>query len=260
MIPIFKSHCSIGKSILTLEHPDNVDDEGSDSIFSIAQENNLSQIILVEDSLIGFLQAQKTCEQLGIQLIFGLRLNVCHKLSKNKKENAKCTHKAIVFAKNDEGCKLLNQIYSKAFCDGGGVIDSGGLKKLWDEESLSLAVPFYDSFIFMNTLHFCSCVPDFTFTQPTFFIEQNFLPFDLHMARKVRSYCSGNNFNLEAVKSIYYKDRKDFEAFQTYKCICNRRYKQRTLTVPNIDHLASPEFCFESYKNEVSERNKDEVS
>jgi hypothetical protein len=229
-------------------------DGGSDSVFSIAKDGDLGRVVLVEDSLVGFLQAQKTCETLGIQLIFGLRLNVCHKLSKDKSENSKCTHKIIVFAKNDSGCKLLNQIYSKAFCDGDGIIDSAGLKLLWNEDSLSLAVPFYDSFLFMNTLHFCNCVPDFSFTRPTFFIEQNFLPFDLHMINRVESYCSNHNFNLEKVKSIYYKDRKDFESFQTYKCICNRRYKQRTLTVPNIDHLASAEFCWESYleNHEVS--------
>ena len=247
MIPLFKSHSSIGKSILTLNHPDFCKDGGSDSIFSIAKENKLDQVTIVEDSLIGFLQAQKVCESLDIQLIFGLRLNVCHKLSKNKKDNSKCTHKVIIFAKNDDGCKLLNKIYSQAFCEGDGIIDSKNLKKLWSEDDLSLAVPFYDSFIFMNTLHFCNCVPDFSFTSPTFFIEQNFLPFDLHMINKVESYCSEHNFNSEKVKSIYYNRRKDFEAFQTYKCICNRRYKQRTLSVPNIDHLASPEFCWESY-------------
>ena len=254
MIPLFKSHYSIGKSILTIDHPDSVASDGADSILNIAQENNLKQVTIVEDSLIGFLQAQKLCAELNIQLIFGLRLNVCHKLSKNKKDNAKCTHKVIIFAKNDSGCKLLNKIYSKAFCDGDGIIDSKGLKDLWIEDSLSLAVPFYDSFIFMNTLHFCNCVPDFSFTSPYFFIEQNYLPFDLKMIDKVQSYCDSNNLQSVPVKSIYYKNKEDFEAFQTYKCICNRRYKQRTLSVPNIDHLASPEFCWESYleNNEIS--------
>jgi DNA polymerase III alpha subunit len=253
MIPLFKSHSSIGKSILTLNHPDSVKDGGSDSIFSIAKDNKLKRVTIVEDSLIGFLQAQKVCEALDIQLIFGLRLNACHKLSKNKKDNSDCTHKLIVFAKNDDGCKLLNKVYSQAFCEGDGIIDSKNLKKLWNEDALSLAVPFYDSFIFMNTLHFCNCVPDFSFTKPYFFAEQNHLPFDLHINRQVESYCSNQNFDVIQVKSIYYNKKKDFEAFQTYKCICNRRYKQRTLSVPNIDHLASPEFCFESYlENEVS--------
>jgi DNA polymerase III alpha subunit len=247
MIPLFKSHYSIGKSILTLDHPESCKEDGSDSIFSIASQSDLSRVTIVEDSLVGFLQAQKTCEELNIRLVFGLRLNICHKLSKDKKDNFKCTHRVIIFAKNDDGCKLLNKIYSKAFCDGEGTIENKDLKGLWDEDSLSLAIPFYDSFIFMNTLHFCSCVPEFSFTNPYFFIEQNYLPFDLQVANKVRLYCENNNFESVLVKSVYYKDKKDFKAFQTYKCICNRRYKQRTLSVPNIDHLASPEFCWESY-------------
>jgi len=253
MIPLFKSHCSIGKSILTLNSPEDALDQGSDSVFSIAEEGKLKQLVLVEDSLIGFLQAQKISKELNIQLIFGLRLSTCHKLSKDKKDNNKCSHKVIVFAKDDDGCKLLNKIYSKAFCDGDGIIESKELKKLWNDKHLSLSIPFYDSFIFMNTLYFCSCVPDFSFTKPYFFIEQNYLPFDPQIASKIKSYCSENNFESVETKSIYYKNLRDFEAFQTYKCICNRRYKQRTLTVPNIDHLASPYFCWESYiKNNES--------
>ena len=40
MLALFKSHYSIGKSILTLKHPEKVEDGGPDSIFSIAKENN----------------------------------------------------------------------------------------------------------------------------------------------------------------------------------------------------------------------------
>ena len=118
---------------------------------------------------------------------------------------------------------------------------------MWSEEDLTLAIPFYDSFIFKNTLHFCSCIPDFSFCKPTFFLEDNHLPFDLIIREKVFEYCKKNNYPTEETKSIFYETKEDFEAFQTYKCICSRRFKQRTLSVPNFDHLASPEFSFESY-------------
>ena len=205
------------------------------------------EIYLVEDSLIGFLQANKISNDLGIQLIFGLRLSVTHKISSNKQENKLCTHKVIVFAKNDEGCKLLNKIYSKAFSDHDGVILSKDLKSLWSEDNLLLSIPFYDSFIFMNTLYFCTCVPDFSFASPTFFIEDNLLPFDFIIKEKVLEYCEKYNHQHILTKSIYYKDRSDFEAFQTYKCICQRKSRQRTLNVPNIDHFGSAEFCMQSY-------------
>ena len=49
MLPLFKSHYSIGKSILTLNHPDKFEEGGPDSIFKIAQDHDLEQVILVED-------------------------------------------------------------------------------------------------------------------------------------------------------------------------------------------------------------------
>jgi DNA polymerase III alpha subunit len=243
MLALFKSHYSIGKSILTLNHPDKSKSGGPDSIFSIAK--NQQEIILVEDSLIGFLQAQKTAESLNKKLIFGLRISCSHEESHT---DSSCIHKIIIFAKNDQGCKKLNSIYSHAFCNNAGVLDLNYLKNHWCNDSLFLCVPFYDSFIFMNTMYFCSCIPDFNFCAPTFFIENNFLPFDQRIESKVKEYCVQFNFNTELVKSIYYNKISDFSAYQTYKCICApKRGKQRTLDVPNIDHLSSPEFCYESY-------------
>jgi DNA polymerase III alpha subunit len=76
MLPLFKSHYSIGKSILTLDDPKKTTEDGSDSIFKIAKDNSLTQIILVEDTLIGFFEAFKRSKELGIQLVFGLRLSM----------------------------------------------------------------------------------------------------------------------------------------------------------------------------------------
>ena len=243
MIALFKSHYSIGKSILTLDHPDKVKEGGSDSIFNITQGAN--QVVLVEDSLVGFLQAQKTAESLGVQLIFGLKMNCSHEAVDD--DGQYCSHKIIIFAKNDKGCKLLNSIYSDAFCNNEGTLILSKLKNMWDEDSLSMAVPFYDSFIFMNSMHFCNCIPDFSYCKPTFFIESNDLPFDDFIKNKVIDYCKTFNYDHEMTKSIYYKNRSDFEAYQTYKCICSKKFRQRTLAVPNFDHLGSPEFCYESF-------------
>lgn len=243
MLALFKSHYSIGKSILTLDHPENKKEGGPESIFGISKEK---QIVLVEDSLIGFLQAQKVAKSLDVHLIFGLRISASHELQEAN-EKSKCTHKIIIFAKNDQGCKMLNSIYSKAFCESGGVISFNSLKELWNDDYLSLSIPFYDSFIFMNSLHFCSCIPDFSFTKPRFFIEENLLPFDLDIKSKVLSYCKKEGYDFDLSKTIYYHKKSDFSAYQTYKCICSKKFKQRTLDVPNFDHLASPEFCYESY-------------
>lgn len=245
MIPLFKTDCSIGRSILTLNDPSDKEG-GADSVFSIAQEHGIEKLVLVEDSLIGFLKAHYKCKELGIDLIFGLRLEICNHVDEDKPVNK---HKIIIFAKNDKGCKLLNQIYSDAYAEGDGCIPMKNLSKNWEGDNLDLCIPFYDSFIFNNALTFNSCIPDFSFAGPTFFIENNDLPFDQHLYNLVKSYCEENNFSIQEVKSIYYKNREDFDAYQTYKVICGRAGfgRQRTLEVPNLDHMGSKEFCFESY-------------
>jgi len=248
MIALFKSHYSIGKSILTLSHPSKVQEDGPQSVFSIAE--NEDSITLVEDSLVGFLQAQKTAESMGKHLIFGLRISCSHLEVSTDSDSPTnhCCHKLIIFAKNDVGCSLLNKIYSHAFCNNDGVIDIPSLKEMWSNEDLQMAIPFYDSFIFMNSMHFCSCIPDFSFCDPHFFLENNYLPFDQQIRSKVIDYCENFKYNYSESKSIYYNKKEDFEAYQTYKCICAKRNgKQRTLSVPNFDHLSSPEFSYESY-------------
>ena len=252
MIPLFKSHFSIGKSILTLSSSENHEDS-SDSIFSICSSNNINKVVLVEDSLTGFLEAFKNSSELGLQLIFGLRISICDNIEDPNESNS---HKVVVFCKNADGYKLLTKIYSFAFTQGNGKIDFKNLKILWSSDDLLLFIPFYDSFIFRNNLTFASCIPDFSGLSPSFFIERNDLPFDALLEDKVIDFCKSNGYNTEVAKSIFYKNRDDFESYQTYKCICNRRFgKGIGLDKPNLDHCGSREFCFESWlelENEIT--------
>ena len=165
-----------------------------------------------------------------------------------KEESSNSRHKIIIFAKNSQGCKSLNSIYSEAFSKAFNAVDQKILKKYWNNKNLALAVPFYDSFIFNNTMKFSSCTPSFSFTKPTFFLENNGLPFDLFLRSNVIKYAKENNFNTEDTKSIYYKNKKDVSALQTYKCITGRTFGNKTLSKPNLDHFGSNEFCFESWK------------
>ena len=249
MLPLFKYHFSIGKSILTLEK------DSKRSIFSLASSSELKELILVEDSLIGFLEARKTSKDLGIDLRFGLRVSMGNGslFSEALKNEDNCVHKVIVFAKNSEGCKILNKIYSNAFCEGNGVLNESFLRNIWEEDCLKLAIPFYDSFIYNNTVLFASCMPDLDFTKPTFFIEDNGLPVDFLVTPEVESYCSKHSLETIKAKSIYYPNRNDFLAYQTYKCICNRTYQSRTLDKPNFDHQGSDKFCFEEWKEQVKQ-------
>ena len=174
MIALFKSHFSIGKSILTLDDPITQKEGGADSIFSIAVENNLKEIVLVEDSLTGFLQAKKNADKLDIKLVFGLRINMKEDgLIDPKEESLNSSHKVILFARNAKGCQLINKIYSEAFTKNHNCVDHKLLKKHWSSRSLIMAIPFYDSFIYNNLMKFSNCTPNFDFCKPIFFIENN---------------------------------------------------------------------------------------
>ena len=59
-----------------------------------------------------------------------------------------------------------------------------------------MVLPFYDSFIFNNIMSFSSCIPDFSFCSPTFFVEDN-------------NYCRVLLFNKEAPIFEYYSKNKE---------------------------------------------------
>lgn len=246
MLPLFKSHYSISKSILTLEKADTSKQNGPDSIIDIALENNLKEVWLVEDSMTGFMEAYKNCQESKLNLRFGVRLTLCENMEKKDEDSLKTHQKIIVFMRNTEGYKDLIKLYSKAATEGFYYLprlDCKVLKKLWNKDNLSLSIPFYDSFIFKNSLYFDTCIPEFEFTEPTFFIEDNGLPFDYLIKQNVEKYSKASNFETVLTKSIYYKKREDFKAFMTFKCIHNRT----SLEKPNLEHMSSAEFCFESY-------------
>lgn len=248
MTPIFKSCYSIGKSILTLD--DGSSDGGPDSIIEICKENGLKTLVLVEDSMTGFMKAVNLCKKAKINLVFGLRLNCCNEINN---ETAKSDHKIIIFAKNDSGCKLLNEIVSYSQIEGNDKVDFKYLNSVWDDNCLQMAIPFYDSFIFNNNMHLSNCLPDLSVIKPIFFLEDNGLPFDGLMRDIVKAFC-GDKYETMETKSIYYKNKEDFEALQTYKILCTRSFgKQACLSRPNLDHFGSNEFCFESFLEKTAQ-------
>ncbi len=239
MIPIFSSHYSFGKSILTLELPSKCNPNGSRSIFSIAEEENLKEIFLLENSMTGFPQAVKNSEELGIQLIFGVQLFF------------EGGHKINVFARNSEGCKLLNKIYSETYSTEDSKCNDKILSYHWSEDNLLLAIPFYDSFLHQNLTTFDACTPNLLPFRPTFFTQTNHLPFDFLIRDAAEQYARNNNLETQEVKSILYENKDDVDALQTYKCICSRKFGKRSLSKPNLDHFGSNEFCMESLKETV---------
>ena len=166
-IPLFKTHYSIGKSILTLQSPAMVDKDGADSVIDMALDSGLKQVVLVEDSMHGFLEAKRRCEENDLHLIFGIRINLCQQYEVEK--NKVPSHKIVIFAQNDDGVKRLYKIYSKVFCDNDGKITEPDLKKFWIKSDLLLAIPFYDSFVYQNNLKYgANFMHNFKYYNPYF--------------------------------------------------------------------------------------------
>lgn len=250
MIAAFKSNFSIGKSILTLDPA--VDKEGKSldiypdgpkSIFSILKEENLSELILLDDTFYGFYSAYKYCMDSKINLIYGINMPFAEEDSDS---SAKC--KISVFIKNKHGYQDLIKLHSRI--GENGYLRKADLETLFTK-NLVMAMPFYDSFIYFNCMTFAKFSDFLLKFEPTFFVEDNQLPFDNIVRKGVEGIVAGKFPIIEAKTICYYK-RADIDSFLTYKCICNRSFGKRSLSKPNFDHFASNEFCWESYK----EKNK----
>jgi DNA polymerase-3 subunit alpha len=245
IIPLFKSHYSIGRSILTLEDED-YSDKYPDSVIQIAKDNNLKELYLVEDNMTSFLQAYTNTKKLNINLRYGLRLTVTDNIDEKNEESRNKNSKIVIFFKNEEGYKKIIKIFSIAAKNGFYYeprIDYKFLKSIWSEKDLLLCVPFYDSFIFNNLLRGYLCTPQIDFAQPIFFAEDNDMPFDKIIKNKIVEYANKNKHKIINVKSVYYKNKNDFKAYLTFRCINIRS----TLNKPEIEHMTSNEFSFESY-------------
>ncbi len=248
MLPLFKSHYSIGKSILTLEEEDSSIEGGPKSIIDLCKEHKMKELFLVDDSMSGFLQGYLNCEKAKLNFRFGLRISVCEDLTEKNEEQRKKTSKVIVFAKTKEGYQRLIKIYTQAAQHGFYHLprtDYTALKNNWSDKDLSLMVPFYDSFLHLNILHGHMCMPDFSFCDPVYAVEQNDIPFNYLIEKKVQEYCKQDK--CMNVKSVFYNKKEDFKAFLSFRCISNRS----SLDKPNLDHMTSDEFSLESYLENV---------
>jgi len=219
-IPIFKTHASIGKSLLKIS-----------DVERIAEENNLEEVFLIEDSMISFPDAFRT---FGNKLRFGLRLSIYN-------EDLTSASKIIAFADGDEGCNELYKLYTESF--------DKTIVNPWESyKNIQFVVPFYDSFLYNNIFYFTNCMPNLP-EGTIFLIEENMLPFDHIVSSKVLDYCERYKMKTVYAKSIFYENRDDIEAFQTYKILCNRKPgRSSCLSRPNLTHFGSKEFCIESWK------------
>ena len=108
-MPLFKSHYSLGRSILTLGKVDSGLENGPDSIIDICTKNDLNRVTLLDDNMSGFLEAYLNSKDAGLDLTFGLRLRILDDCEDKSADSLAKTCKYILFAKNKEGYKRLIQ-------------------------------------------------------------------------------------------------------------------------------------------------------
>ena len=249
MVPFFKSHYSLLKSILTLDtHKEGQDPDLSDSIVAIAKGAGLTKVTLVEDTMAAFLPANLELRKHGITLVYGYRVSFVTDLEEKESGNS---HKNIIFCKNKAGYQTLIKLATKAAYHNFNKeprLSYADLHEVWDDNNLTLAVPFYDSFLHRNSLYGAMCVPEFRNIKPIMISENNFLPWEYLIQNLIDDFAAKNGLEILKAKSIYYKNREDFETYQTLKCLNRKAYGTgKTLEKPQLNHMGSREFCWESY-------------
>lgn len=249
-LPLYKSHYSLGKSILTLNKPAGNIDQPSVSIVDLVVNSKLDFMCLVEDNMTSFLEASKHCQDKKLKLIYGLRLDVTENSLLQDEASLKKRAKYIIFAKNNDGYRALIKIWSFAAKEGfyyNPTIDFKHLKQFWNS-GLTLAVPFYDSFLHSNAFEAHVHVPELDTMKPVFILESNDLPFDPLLRKKAVDYAERNNFQTLEAQSIFYKSKFDFISYLTFRCISNRTNIEK----PEFNHLGSDSFNYERWLTEYN--------
>lgn len=244
MIPIFKSHFSLGRSILTLEPPDSCEEGGSSSIFKLAKDAGLKEVFLLENNISSFPYAFDVAKKLGIGLRYGEVFDIS-----TTNGTDKFYSKVGIFALNDAGFAELRELHTKVYVEQDGDINFEQLKI---SSNLGLVIPFYDSFLNANAFTYANFTYDFGSLKPIFFIEDNGLPQDGILREIVMNYAANHGCEIQETRTILYESAEDIDSYMTYRILCNRGDSKGggSLEKPNIDYFGSNKFNWERFKRE----------
>ena len=231
MIPLFKSTFSIGRSLLRVE-----------DLVDIAQSGDVKRMILVEDNFYGFRVVNNAFLNIGVPLVYGVKLPVV------QSDLSERSSKLIFFPKNNKGVINARKLYTKCHTSEGDCLN---LSKIEDDEleEISIGVPFYDSYVYNNIFHFGMCDLSLKKYDHFYIEESNNHPFDFQISAGLKKM----KVKTEKAKSIYYRDKDDFEAFQMYKAVCSRKQgRVPSYSNPRLNDFCSNEFSYESFLENVA--------
>jgi DNA polymerase III alpha subunit len=253
IIPIFSTDASIGKSIIITDEAGEIKENTPVSVFSIAKEYNLDPIVILDTSMVSFIPCYKNAEKLKKQLIFGVKFKIVGNSKDQSEDSLDTVHCVNIFMKNSDGYRDLIKLYSAINADktrfyyyGRG--DFKLLQEYWTD-NLLMTVPFYSSFISNNSLNYGSrCVPEFGGIKPTFILEEHNLPFDNQLREKTIRYADENKYDILEGHSIYYYQKKDLKAYQTFRAI----HERTSYEMPELRFFSQPTFSFESWQERTN--------
>ncbi len=219
------------------------------SLCDLAKEHNLKQLHLVATNWVDFMTAQKNLKEVGCDLVFGLKLVICENMTDKSEASFKSESSVVIWMAGDgsDDYRALINIFSVAANDGFYYVprlDWKTLRAMWHKD-LILSLPFYSSFLARNTLTFSTIVPQFPEGVKPLILKEmgQEVATDGMLNRAIARYVEANQSEVQPVKSIYYKNRKDSKQWQIWRCILGRN----TFDKPQDGHTSS-EFSWESFQ------------
>lgn len=246
--PIFYDHSS-KRSLLTYWGEKDVTPEGPQSIISLCKKAGLKQCVGVSTNFHTFLEAWKGLKENGIQFCFGIELILCEDATAHTEDSLAAEHKAIIFASNSAAYEDLIRLYTACHANIANRyhvqrFDYKQLRQYWTN-NLKVAIPFFDSFIHVNTLRYrANVVPDLPVAPVIFREVDSGLPFAHLIDRALDRFNPNGEMEEIRVKTIYYEKYVDFEAYITERA----RHKRASFNKPQLDYMCSPRFCFEDWE------------
>lgn len=251
ILPIWKTHASVGRSLITYEDETEILENSPVSIIAIAKKYNLDKLIVVEDSFLSFPSLYKSCAKHNIQLIFGLNFLLCNDVKDKSETSLYSNSKVSVLMKNSEGYRDLIRLNNviNAQAENFYYEPRGDWSILNDNftNNLQLMIPSYNNFLEKNLIYNGIVIPSFGKTKPIMTYSNQEIPYDQVLIPAIQNYAKNNNYECLECHNIYYHTKADYKAYNVFRCIDNRT----KFAKPNINYMSSDGFSFEGYLNKI---------
>ena len=252
IIPIFYDNSS-KKSILTSWSVKEYEEAGADcpeSIVKISEDEKFEKVFVVSSNFHTFIPLWTNLKAIKCQLVFGLEILMTRDSDDHSEESLLSNYKIIAIAKNEKGRSDLFKLYSawKTRPENKYYEYRMDERQLLDNmtNNVIIAYPFFNSPIATNLLVHSSNIVAKTLPDTILFREVNTEhPHEELINRVLDRFNSDGKYKEVFTKSIYCKNRKDFNKLTVYKTIINN---DGNYNRPEMPYWCSDAFSFEAWK------------